>query len=170
MSNIFYYESNYLAHKGVPHGQGPTGRGSGRYAWGSSGNTPNSRKNKAGGLFNRTIKQGKGKENISPAESITRSAKSGIDSSKQTVDSAISLRNRMNRRKTAKNVDLSNKSNEEMRNYINRVNLERQYLDALDSNNKSEGLDYVSDIIGIVGGIAGIATSAAIIASIVSKK
>lgn len=169
MSNIFYYESKYLAHKGVPHGQGPTGRGSGRYAWGSSGNTPNSRRNKMGTLFSRNIKQGKGKENISPAESITKSAKSGIDSSKQTVDSAISLRNRMNRRKTAKNVDLSNKSNEEMRNYINRVNLERQYLDTLDSNTRSEGLEYVSDIIGIVGGIAGIASSVAIIAAVLKK-
>lgn len=169
MSNIFYYESPYLAHKGVPHGQGPTGRGSGRYPYGSTGNTPNSRKNRAGALFSKTVKQGKGKDNISPAEGIAKNAKSGIDSTKVAVDNAISLRNRINKKKTAKNIDLSKKSDKEMRDYINRVNLERQYLDAITPKSKSEGLEYVSDIIGVVGGIAGIATSAVIITSMVKN-
>ena len=167
MSNVFYYESEYLAHKGVPHGQGPTGRGSGRYPYGSSGNTPNSRRNKMGGFFNRTIKQGKGKEPVSPAESVFKSTEQGIRGTQQSVNSAISLRNRMNRKKTLKNVDLSKKSDDEMRKYINRINLERQYVDALTPSNKNEGLEYVGDIIGIVGGIASIATSAALIATVV---
>lgn len=168
MSNIFYYDSPYLAHKGVPHGQGPTGRGSGRYPYGSTGNTANSRRNRGGALFSKTIKQGKGKDNISPAEGIVRNTKSGVDSTKVALDNAISLRNRINRKKTAKNVDLSNKSDKEMRDYINRINLERQYLDAI-SPRKGEGLDYVSDIIGVIGGIAGIATSAVVITSIVKN-
>ena len=73
----------------------------------------------------------------------------------------------MNRKKTLKNVDLSKKSDDEMRKYINRINLERQYVDALTPSNKNEGLEYVGDIIGIVGGIASIATSAALIATVV---
>lgn len=156
MSNVFYYNSPYLIH--YNHRHDPK---TGRFARAGFN---------IGGAFQRNIKQGKGKENISPAESVTRSAEQGIKGTKQSIDSAISLRNRINRKKYQKNVDLSKKSDEEMRKYINRVNLERQYIDAITPQAKNEGLEYTSDIIGIIGGVASIATSAAIIAAVVKGR
>lgn len=39
--NDYGWNLDFIAHYGVPHGKGPTGRGSGRYPWGSGNNQKN---------------------------------------------------------------------------------------------------------------------------------
>lgn len=88
--------------------------------------------------------------------------KSVIDSSKGLTSSMKSL-NDLTIRQTKKNrqpMDLSNMTDQEMRNQINRAILERQYNDMFAPQKTTKGREYVSDILEGAGAVLGVASSA----------
>ena len=103
--------------------------------------------------------------------------KSTLEKSKDVVDSASSLANRLKEadRKAASSkpkprMDLSNMSDKEMRDRINRELLERQYNDLFaQPDSVSKGRQYVSQIIDSVGTGLAIGGSALSIALAVQK-
>lgn len=103
--------------------------------------------------------------------------KSTLEKSKDVVDSASSLANRLKEadRKAASSkpkprMDLSNMSDKEMRDRINRELLERQYNDLFaQPDSVSRGRQYVSQIIDSVGTGLAIGGSALSIALAVQK-
>ena len=98
-----------------------------------------------------TVKQGKGKPNSTPAQVATRHASSVVNNSKQLNSSVQRLASRK-----STTHDYSNLTDTEIRNRVNRLNLERQ-LAQLESGNKRSGYDYVSDILDVTGSVVGIA-------------
>lgn len=85
-----------------------------------------------------------------------------IDSSKGLASSVKSL-NDLTIRQTKKNrpaMDLSNMTDQEMRNQINRAILERQYNDMFAPQKTTKGREYVSDILEGAGAVLGVASSA----------
>lgn len=108
--------------------------------------------------FTPSIKGGKDKPNISPAEKITKESGKILDESSNIIDTA-------SRRKR---VDARSLTDKELRDSINRMNLERQYS-MLKQEQVSTGLSYTKDILGVVGSVVGIAGSAAAIVSTIKS-
>lgn len=68
-------------------------------------------------------------------------------------------------------MDLSNMSDKEMRDQINRAMLERQYNDMFNPKNESRGREFVSQTLDITGTVLGVGASAiALAAGIVELK
>lgn len=95
-------------------------------------------------LTTQTIKGGKDKPNISPAEKL-------VNETERIIDSADRLR------KINKKPDPTIKtlSDDELRSYINRMDLERRYSE-LSSRDVNNGLTIVKDVLSIVGSAAAI--------------
>lgn len=98
-------------------------------------------------------------EDISNAKDVATGGKNIFEAGKEIE--------RMTRKKTTNNVDLSNMSNDDLRQAINRMNLERQYRDlTAKPETISKGrkvvqgiLEYGGATLGIVGTSLGIALS-----------
>lgn len=117
--------------------------------------------------FDKTIKIGKDKSPVSPAEKVTRDASSAIDSARKGTSAARSIKQRYS--KKPKN-DISKMSDQELRQKVNRMNLERQYND-LTSKDTEKGFDTAMDVLDVAGSVVGIAGGAAgIIATILMLK
>ena len=120
------------------------------------------------GLFDRTIKKGKGKENTSPAEEISKSVRDASRDAKPLVDIA----EKHDPKTKAAREDLSKKaqkmSDKELRDQINRIRMEREYVD-LKSSDINTGYDKAREILEIAGDVASIAVSIATLIAIVSK-
>lgn len=88
------------------------------------------------------------------------------DSSKQFTNESRNLNNAIGRAKNRRiqKMDLSNMTDKEMRDQINRAMLERQYDDMFNPKKVSNGRDHVNDTLEIVGSSLGIASSALAIA------
>ena len=157
---------NELYHYGVP-------KRSGRYPWGS-GKRPYqgdgghelavrdrksqkraNRKEKINKAFDNTVKNGKDKPNISPAEKIARNAGSATND----VSRIVNASSRMSGRKNQQQIDLSKMTDQELKTAINRMDLERRYTTLTTQDNVSRGKEYVDDILDIVGATAGITGS-----------
>lgn len=111
---------------------------------------------KAAALFDQSIKGGKDKPNISPAEKITKETKNSIDNAQSVVRSAGKIRRMSNPQENrAKGL-----SDEELRKRINRINLERQYND-LTAQDTAKGYEVAAEVLSIAGSVASIAVSAA---------
>ena len=80
----------------------------------------------------------------------------GLTNSLKTVNEASIRRTKNNRPK----MDLSNMSDKEMRDQINRVMLEKQYNDMFAPQKSTKGREYVNDVLDSVGGILGVGASA----------
>ena len=104
-------------------------------------------------LFKQSIKGGKDKPNISPAEKI------GKESNRIASESANSARTVG---KIKRNSDASDKvknmSDAELKSAINRMNLEKQYRD-LSTSTVSSGRASVEDVLAIVGSATAIVAS-----------
>lgn len=108
--------------------------------------------------FEPSIKGGKDKPNISPAEKITK------ESYKITEESAALL-NSMNRLQNAKTGSpTKTMTNQELQEAINRLTLEQRY-DSLTSAQTSRGMTYVNETLSTIGSAV---TIAGAIAGIVS--
>ena len=88
---------------------------------------------------------------------VTKSSKELTDSLKKLNESINSSKNTHNK------VDLSNMSDKELRDKINRINLERQYSQ-LTNDQVSKGSDYVNNVLDIAGSVLSVAGSAAALA------
>ena len=93
----------------------------------AGGNTPGSK------WLDQTVKQGKDKPDISPAENVFKQGGKIVDASSDIVKTVG------NAKRSAKpKEDLSNVSDDELRKRINRLDMERRYND-LTSNEVSNG-------------------------------
>lgn len=108
------------------------------------------------GYFDRTIKDGKDKDKISPGEKIMKNTRSATENGRQISRAARNMKN-------SRSPDLSHMTDAELKSAINRMDLERRYNE-LSSKDKRTGFDYVDNVLDIVGGVAGI--SGSIIATI----
>lgn len=106
---------------------------------------------------NRTVKQGKDKPNISPAEKITKDTKTVLDSSKKLRSSYKTATTRLGLKDEAKKM-----SNEDLNKAIRRMQLEKQYVDLKEQDlapGKSK-VDSMLDTIGTLVTIGGAVVSA----------
>lgn len=97
-----------------------------------------------------TIKRGKGKENITPAEKIASDGR-------KITDELSTMSNRSSRNRSRRNSTASNMSDEELRRAINRLNMEKQYNDLLQSQSTSKGKETVDNILAYTGSVLAIA-------------
>lgn len=109
-----------------------------------------------------TVKQGKGKDNATPAQVILKNANTMTNGGKQ-INSAAK------RMKKTEVRDYSNLTDAEIRDRVNRLNLERQ-LAQLESGNVRSGFDYASDVLDVAGGVIGIAGGIAGILALLNHK
>lgn len=108
--------------------------------------------------FTPSVKQGKDKESISPAEKAIKKTKEGVESSKKMVEQIGELRGDSKRVRAYE--EASKMSDQELRNVINRINLEKQYVD-LTSSNLTKGERYASTTLSLAGDILAVSLSAA---------
>lgn len=96
------------------------------------------------------------------AKEDNEALKNVVDQSKGLTNSVKSL-NDFSIRQTKKNrpqMDLSNMTDQEMRNQINRALLEKQYNDMFAPQKVTKGREYVGDILEGAGAVLGVASSA----------
>lgn len=98
----------------------------------------------------RNIKNGKDKPNISAMESITKNASSGIDYASKLGKDIHNFKE-SNNPKTPITM-----SDDELRAAINRLNMERQYRDLLNSQSVSTGYEKVQSILSMTGNTLGV--------------
>ena len=98
----------------------------------------------------RNIKNGKDKPNISAMESITKNASSGIDYASRLGKDIHNFKE-SNKPKTPITM-----SDDELRAAINRLNMERQYRDLLNSQSVSTGYEKVQSILSMTGNTLGV--------------
>lgn len=121
-----------------------TNAGKRHYREGSSSDSDNARKKRKAAV-NRALEQN--------AEKIAKNFSNTIDDAKKVGDAVYKLK-----KKNKPSVDLSKMSDAELRDQINRMDLERRYL-SLTSEEVSKGKQYFDSTLDAVAGIAGITGS-----------
>ena len=114
----------------------------------SSGSSSDNARNKRKASANRAFEQ-----NMHAAEKMTKNFNNTIDDAKKVGDAVYKLK-----KNNKPSVDLSKMSDAELRDQINRMDLERRYL-SLTSEEVSKGKQYFDSTLDAVAGIAGIAGS-----------
>lgn len=122
-----------------------TNAGKRHYREGSSSDSDNARKKRKAAV-NRAFEQ-----NI--AEKMAKNFSNTIDDTRKVGDAVYKLK-----KKKKPSVDLSKMSDAELRDRINRMDLERRYL-SLTSEEVSKGKQYFDSTLDAVSGIAGITGS-----------
>ena len=103
--------------------------------------------------FEQNIKGGKDKPNVSPAEKIAQNTNNAIDGTRKVADAVYRLR-----KKKKNPIDVSNMTDAQLRERINRMDLERRYL-SLTSEEVSKGKEYFDNALDAIAGVAGITGS-----------
>lgn len=129
-------ENRYLAHYGV--------KGMKWGVWNEE--TRARRRAKIGRLLSPTVKRGKDKPNISPAEKYFKDSEN-IVTSAGNVSKSLSNINRR-KREAGYRDELSKMSNSDIQNVINRMNLERQYINAKEETVR-DGYKVADDILSV---------------------
>ncbi len=104
-------------------------------------------------LFDKTIKRGKDKEPLSPAEKIASDTSNALNNLSQAHQTILDSKNKRN---VGKGID--SLSNKELQELITRMNLEKQYKN-LSSERIKEGSDRVSSVLNVIGNVVGITAS-----------
>lgn len=99
--------------------------------------------------FENTVKNGKDKPNISPAESVAKQAGHAIDMTRSGIEAANRLKNLSKPKQSYDDI-----SDAELRRRINRIHMEREYA-SLTSQDRSEGYDRAMNILTITGAVVG---------------
>lgn len=106
-------------------------------------------------LWNRNIKQGKDKPNTSAVEYIARNSKTIADETIKTGKTiATEVENARKRRNFKNNAD--GKSDQELRDRINRIRLEREY-NSLTNDETSRGYEVAMNVLNVAGSVASVA-------------
>lgn len=92
-------------------------------------------------------------------EDITRS-RDVVNASKQLTNDLKTIEEKTRSKKKNERLDLSEMSDKELRDKINRELLERQYNDVFNPQEVSAGREYVHDILDIGGAVLGATASA----------
>lgn len=87
-------------------------------------------------------------------------AKGVVDSSQDMVRELNNINNRTRSKSKRQTMDLSNMSDQEMRNKINRAMLEKQYNDMFAPQKTSKGKAYASKVLETTGTVLAIGSSA----------
>lgn len=113
--------------------------------------------------FSRNIKDGKDKPNTSLVEKSIKDTKKAVDSSKDVVRTADRVLHRKERDKAYSEAfqRAQKMSDQDLRNFINRKNLEKQYVNSLDIDTLSRGQQRALDVLDIAGDVLGVAGGAA---------
>lgn len=106
--------------------------------------------------FTKSIKNGKDKEPISPAEKMLKDANNAMDRASRISNSVQNIKADKERKK--RNSGISSMTDEELRSAVNRMNLERQYK-SLSDEKISAGMSHVNETLNIVGSAVGITAS-----------
>lgn len=104
-------------------------------------------------LFNDEIADGKDKPKISRAEGAVKSIGKIADESNNILSTAQRMKNRK-----APKPDYSKMSDKELRDRINRINMERQYAQLTENDTKA-GYEAAKDVLSVVGSVAAIAAA-----------
>lgn len=157
------YTQNYLMHFGTPHH-------SGRYKWGSRNNhskvTITKTKMPDDELQSKVKRMNLEKQYRDLSKENRPVSK--VEKTKRVVDSASTLVNEANKinknsiKSSQKKLDLSNMTDQQLRERINRSNLERQYNDLFgaESQQISKGQQRVDKILGAAGTALALGSSA----------
>lgn len=114
-----------------------------------------SRKKENKKLWEQNIKQGKDKPNTSAVEYIARNGKTITDEAIRTGRAiATGVENARKRRSFKNNAD--GKSDQELRDRINRIRLEREY-NSLTNEDTSRGYEVVNRVLDVAGSVASVA-------------
>jgi len=140
------------------------------YSDGLKWNRKSKEKKDYGKAFDRTIKRGKDKSNVSPAEDIVGKANQAFSNSRKVYDSAKSLLTRSKRQseQAKRQAAVKKMSNEELQKRIKRLELENRYLNLSDPA-YNRGRNRAEDILDIIGAAGGIAAAGVGIASTIYK-
>ena len=151
-------DSDYLAHHGIP-GQKWGERNGPPYPLGSGQKSYQEKKLSKGKgslgdrAFDRNIKQGKDKPNISPAEKVVKDTKGAVESTNKLNDDIIKFKQDAQGKK-----DLSEYTDQELRDMVNRLQLERTYQ-SLTEPELTKGEEYAKKTLSLTGDILDIALS-----------
>lgn len=120
--------------------------------------------------LSRTIKTGKGKENQSPVEQITREVNKSVNDSADIVRTASKIHNENEEHtyNSKMNKKISKMSDEELQHAIKRLDMEKRYKD-LNRKQVRDGYDKAMDILTITGKVTSIAASTAAVATTIYK-
>lgn len=111
-------------------------------------------------LTTPSIKNGKDKPNISPAEKVVRETQRGVEDTQNIVNSV----ERMKMRNQPADPEMSQWSDAELRERINRINLEQTYAN-LTKADTTKGFETAKDILEVVGSVVAITGGAVAIYS-----
>lgn len=98
-----------------------------------------------------------------------------ISRTKKVVDATSDLNRELKKADSSKssrkktNIDLSNMTDQELRDQINRMNLERQYIDMVSPKQVSRGREFISSFLETAGTTLAIAGSALYIAQTIKE-
>lgn len=110
-------------------------------------------------LLQPTVKQGKGKDNITPAEKIAKETRNASELSKKLVEAAERHDPKLKEKKAAAERSQAQKakkmSDKELRDNINRIKMEREYV-SLTTKETSSGYDKAKEVLSVVGDVAGV--------------
>lgn len=110
-------------------------------------------------LFEKTVKQGKGKDDISPAEKIAKDTKRATDESKSLLNTIEKHDPKLKKQQASKEQKQTQKakkmSDKELRDNINRIKMEQEYV-SLTTKQTKTGYEKAKDVLDVVGDIAGI--------------
>lgn len=118
-------------------------------------------------LWTRNIKQGKDKPNTSAVEYVARNGKTIADETIKTGKTiATEVENARKRRNFKNNAE--GKSDQELRDRINRIRLEREY-NSLTNDDTSRGYEVAMNVLNVAGSVASVALAAVGIAATIKS-
>lgn len=118
-------------------------------------------------LWTRNIKQGKDKPNTSAVEYVARNGKTIADETIKTGKTiATEVENARKRRNFKNNAE--GKSDQELRDRINRIRLEREY-NSLTNDDTSRGYEAAMNVLNVAGSVASVALAAVGIAATIKS-
>lgn len=113
--------------------------------------------------FERNIKRGKDKENVSPVEAMSTEVGRGLGSAKEAAGAINKIKN-----KNSEQADLSKKSNDQLRKEIDRMQLEVRWQD-LNQQQISRGKATAEDYLDVAQKVAMTGASLATIGALIYK-
>lgn len=145
----------------VVGGQGGKAKGSAQLAANASGTKDDDKKKSiAEVLTEPSVRQGKGKDNISPLEDATRDVNKVTDSGKKLTEIGKKYDPKVKEAGDKAEKEAKKMSDKELRDKINRIKMEKEYRSLAESDVESgwdkahEILEVAGDVVGIIGSLA----------------